>query len=48
VRIAIPVALALLAAAWGLLAPPLVQSQAYHRFADARAWLSMPNAADTL
>ena len=47
-KLSVPVALALLAAAWGLLAPPLAQSQAYHRFADARAWLSIPNAADTL
>jgi hypothetical protein len=47
-KLSVPVGLALLAAAWGLLAPPLVQSQAYHRFADARAWLSIPNAADTL
>ena len=47
-KLSVPVALALLAAAWGLLAPPLAQSQAYHRFADARAWGSIPNAADTL
>lgn len=47
-RICLPIALAALAAAWGLFAPPLVQSQAYHHFADARAWLSIPNAADTL
>jgi len=47
-RIAAILALALAAAAWGLLAPPLAQSQAYHRFADARALAALPNAADTL
>jgi len=47
-KISVPVALALLAAAWGLLAPPLVQSQAYHHFADTRARLLIPNAPDTL
>jgi len=27
---------------------PIAQPQDYHRFADARAWLGIPNAADTL
>jgi hypothetical protein len=36
------------ATAWGLLFPALPQSQAYHHFADARALLSIANAADTL
>ncbi|MFO0153081.1 MAG: hypothetical protein ACK52D_08650 [Burkholderiales bacterium] len=31
-----------------LLAPALPQDQAYHAFADARAWWGIPNAADTL
>ncbi|MFN7352182.1 MAG: hypothetical protein ACK5SR_02810, partial [Burkholderiales bacterium] len=30
------------------LAPALPQDQAYHAFADARAWWGIPNAADTL
>jgi hypothetical protein len=47
-KISVPIALAALAAAWGLLAPPLAQSQAYHHFADTRALASIPNAADTL
>lgn len=45
---AVPIALALAAAAWGLFAPPLLQDQAYHRFADARAFAGIANAADTL
>lgn len=44
----VPLALALAALAWGVLAPPVVQAQAYHAFADARAFLGVPNAADTL
>lgn len=47
-RILVPVTLAALAAAWGLFSPPLLQLQAYHLFADARTWLVIPNAADTL
>lgn len=47
-KAAVPLLLVLVAAAWGLFAPPLLQSQDYHRFADARAWLSVANAADTL
>jgi hypothetical protein len=47
-KFAVPVALALAAAAWGVFAPPLPQSQAYHLFADARPLLGIPNAADTL
>jgi len=47
-RIAAILALALAAAAWGVLAPPLAQSQAYHQFADTRSLLALPNAADTL
>jgi hypothetical protein len=27
---------------------PIVQDQAYHHFADARAWLGVANAGDTL
>jgi hypothetical protein len=48
VKAAVPLALALAALAWGVLAPPVVQPQAYHAFADARAFLAVPNAADTL
>jgi len=44
----VPIALAALAAAWALFSPPLVQLQAYHLFADTRALLEVPNAADTL
>jgi hypothetical protein len=47
-KAAVPALLAVLAIAWGLLPPPIVQSQEYHRFADARAWLAVANAADTL
>ena len=47
-KAAVPLGLALAAAAWGVLAPPLLQSQDYHLFADARAWLGIANAADTL
>ena len=47
-KLGVPIALALLAAAWGILLPPLQQAQAYHNFADARALLSIENAADTL
>lgn len=47
-KIAVPVALAALAAAWGVLSAPLLQSQAYHLFADTRALLEVQNAADTL
>jgi hypothetical protein len=45
---AVPIALALAALAWGVLAPPVPQPQSYHAFADARAFLGVPNAADTL
>jgi hypothetical protein len=44
----VPLALALAAAAWGLFAPPLLQSQEYHQFADTRAFAGVANAADTL
>jgi Ceramidase len=44
----VPLALAALAAAWGLFSPPLLQSQAYHHFADTRDLLAVANAADTL
>lgn len=47
-RASVPVALALAALAWGVLAPPVLQAQDYHAFADARAFLGVPNAADTL
>lgn len=47
-KAAVPLALALAALAWGVLAPPVLQAQAYHAFADARAFLGVPNAADTL
>lgn len=47
-KAAVPLALALAAAAWAIFAPPVVQQQAYHAFADARAFLGVPNAADTL
>jgi hypothetical protein len=47
-RKALILAIALAAAAWGLLAPPLAQEQAYHHFADTRALLGIVNAADTL
>ncbi len=33
---------------WGIFSPAMVQSQDYHRFADARALLAVENAADTL
>jgi hypothetical protein len=44
----VTIAIALAAAVWGIFAPPLVQPQEYHRFADARALLGVANAADTL
>lgn len=47
-EVCVPIALAVLAAAWGIFAPPLVQAQEYHLFADTRALLEVPNAADTL
>jgi hypothetical protein len=47
-KAAVPLALALAAAAWGIFAPPLVQSQEYHGFADTRAFLGVVNGADTL
>lgn len=43
-----PIALAALAAAWGIFSPPLLQPQEYHRFADTRSLLAIANAADTL
>jgi len=48
VKAAVPLVLALAAFGWGIFAPPLQQSQAYHLFADARAFLGVPNAWDTL
>lgn len=47
-KASVPVALALAAAAWGIFAPPVLQSQEYHRFADTRAFLGVVNGADTL
>ena len=47
-KAAFPLALALAALAWGIFAPPAVQPQAYHAFADARSFLGVPNAADAL
>jgi hypothetical protein len=47
-KAAVPIALALAAAVWGIFAAPLMQPQEYHRFADTRAFLGMVNAADTL
>lgn len=47
-KVAVPIALALAAAAWGIFAPPLLQDQAYHRFADTRVFAGVVNAADTL
>ena len=47
-KAAIPVALALAAAAWAILAPPILQDQAYHRLADTRVLAGVANAADTL
>ena len=44
----VPALLALLALAWGLFLPPIVQSQDYHRFADTRAFAGVVNAGDTL
>lgn len=48
VKAAVPLVLALAAFGWGIFAPPLQQPQAYHLFADARAFLGVPNAWDTL
>jgi hypothetical protein len=47
-RAAVPATLALAAVAWGVFAPPLLQDQEYHRFADTRLFLGVANAADTL
>src|SRR5512134_3126651 len=47
-KAAVPLSLALAATAWGVVAPPLLQSQDYHLFADARSLLAVANAADTL
>jgi hypothetical protein len=47
-KLGVPIGLALLAAAWGIFSPPLLQAQAYHFFADTRALLAIANAADTL
>jgi len=47
-KASVPIALALAATAWGIFAPPVLQSQDYHRFADARAFAGLANAADTL
>jgi hypothetical protein len=40
--------LAVVAAAGALLAPPIPQDPAYHRLADARRWLGIPNALNVL
>lgn len=40
--------LAVLAGAAVALAPPIPQDPAYHRLADARAWLGVPNALNVL
>jgi hypothetical protein len=40
--------LALLAALAGLLAGPIPQDPAYHRLADGRAWLGVPNGLNVL
>jgi hypothetical protein len=45
-RIAV-VGIALTLAAWALL-PAIAQNPSYHRFADQRQWLGVPNAADVL
>lgn len=47
-KAAVPAALAFAAAAWGIISPPLLQDQGYHRFADTRDFLGVANAADTL
>ncbi|HEX9183932.1 MAG TPA: hypothetical protein VF876_11790, partial [Burkholderiales bacterium] len=47
-RAAVPIGLALAAVAWGVFAPPVLQNQEYHRFADTRALAGVVNAADTL
>jgi hypothetical protein len=39
---------ALAAATVFLLAPPIPQDPAYHRFADGRAWLGIPNFGDVM
>jgi hypothetical protein len=39
---------AVLSAAFVLLAPRIPQDAAYHRFADGRRWLGVPNAGDVL
>jgi hypothetical protein len=44
----VPIALAAAAVLWGLSSPPMTQPQAYHRFADGRPLLGVPNAGDTL
>jgi hypothetical protein len=40
-------AIALILVAWPLV-PLILQNQSYHGFADRRAWLGVPNAADVL
>ena len=40
--------LAALAAAAAWLVPPIPQNPAYHRLADSRAWLGIPNALNVL
>lgn len=40
--------LALLAGAAAWLTPPIPQDPAYHRFADGRGWLGIPNAMNVL
>lgn len=47
-KLSVPIAIAVLAAAWGIFASPLPQPQAYHLFADARDFLSIANAGETL
>jgi hypothetical protein len=43
----VALAIAALAALW-LFMPAVAQPDEYHRFADARAWLGVPNAANVL
>ncbi|HEX5091582.1 MAG TPA: hypothetical protein VFV84_02725 [Burkholderiales bacterium] len=47
-RAATLLAIILGAIAWGVALPPMTQVQEYHRFADARSFLGVPNAGDTL
>jgi hypothetical protein len=47
-RLGVPLAVAAAAAAAALLAPPLRQDLAYHRFADQRVILAVPHALNVL